>query len=63
MWNRIERPEINIKMYSFQQRRQEYKTGKKTVFLASGAGKVGKLHVKSMKLGHALTSCTKINLK
>ena len=37
--------------------------GKKTVSLASGTGKVGKLHVKSMKLEHILTSCTKINLK
>ena len=63
MWNRIERPEINQHVYSFQQRRQEYKMGKKTVSLASGAGKVGKLHVKSMKLEHTLTSCTKINLK
>ena len=63
MWNRKERPEINTHIYSFQQRRQEYKTGKKTVSLASGTGKVGKLHVKSMKLEHTLTSGTKINLK
>ena len=47
-WNRIEIPAINPHTYgqliNLQERRQEYPMGK-TVFSASGAGKVGQPHV------------------
>ena len=34
-----------LRSINLQQRRQEYKTGKKTVFSAGGAGKTGQPHV------------------
>ena len=62
MWNRIERPEINTHV-QFSTKEARILNRKKDSLLASGAGKAGKLHVKSMKLEYTLTSCTKINLK
>ena len=47
-WNRIENPEINPHTHGqliFNKGGKNKKNGKKTVFLAGGAGKIGQLHV------------------
>ena len=47
-WNNIESPEINLYNYSQSpMNKARINNGKKTVSSASGAGKVGQLHVKN----------------
>ena len=53
-----------LRSINLRQRKQEYTMEKNTVSSASGVGKAGQQHVKSMKLEHTVTPpCTKINSK